>query len=80
MFQVKEIVKPSGKGRTKDWPKNLGVVTRVTQDSVFVQWQNCAVEDDLKFDEVISTGAFAEKVPNVVAELPPPKKKLPTIH
>ena len=79
MFRIKEIVKPSGKGRTADWPDNSGVVTRVTQESVFVQWLDCAVEDEMKFDELISTGAFADKVPNVVAELPT-EEKPPTIH
>jgi hypothetical protein len=80
MFQVKEIVKPSGKGRTADWPKDLGTVTKVTKDSVFVQWHDCAVEDELKFDEVVSNGTFADKIPIVVAELSTPEEKPPTIH
>jgi len=45
MFQVKEIVKTSGKGRTADWPEHIGTVTRLTKESVFVQWHNYAVED-----------------------------------
>ena len=53
-------VKPSGKGRTVDWPENLGTVTRVTKASVFVQWHDCAVEDEMNFDELVSTGTFAE--------------------
>jgi hypothetical protein len=80
MFSIKEIVKPSGKGRTADWPDNSGVVTRVTQESVFVQWLDCAVEDEMKFDELTSTGTFADKVPIVVAELPPTEEEPPTIH
>lgn len=80
MFQVKEIVRPSGKGRTRDWPENVGTVTRVTQESVFVQWHDCAVEDEMKFDELISTGTFADNVPTEVAELPPIEEKPPTVH
>ena len=80
MIQVKEIVKPSGKGRTADWPQDLGTVTKVTENSVFVQWHDCAVEDELKFDEVVSTGTFAEIIPIVVAEFSPPDEKPPTIH
>ena len=79
MFQIKEIVKPSGNGRTADWPKHVGTVTKVTKESVFVQWHDCAVEDEMKFDEIVSTGKFADKVPVVVAELPPIEEKPPTI-
>ena len=80
MFQIKEIVKPSGKGRTADWPQNIGTVTRVTAESVLVQWHDCAIEDEMKFDELVSTGTFNDSVPVVVAELPSPEKKPPTIH
>lgn len=37
MFQIKEIVKPSGNGRTADWPKHLGTVTRVTAESTLAK-------------------------------------------
>ena len=80
MFQIKEIVRPSAKGRTADWPKDQGTVTKVTDSSVFVQWHDCAVEDELKFDEVVSTGNFADKVPIVVAKLSALEEKSPTIH
>jgi hypothetical protein len=80
MFQIKEIVKPSGNGRTAGWPKDPGTVTNVTKESVFVQWHHCAVEDELNFDEVVSTGTFADKIPVVVAELWPTEEKPPTIH
>jgi len=80
MFQIKEIVKPSGKGRTAGWPQDLGTVTNVTKESVFVQWHHCAVEDELNLDEVVSTGTFAEKIPVVFAELTPTEEKPPTIH
>src|ERR1039458_4085546 len=80
MFQIKEIVKPSGKGRTADWPKHAGTVTKVTNESVFVQWHDCAVEDEMNFDELFSTGTFANKIPVVVAELPPTEEEPPTIH
>lgn len=80
MFQIKEIVKTSGKGRTVNWPENVGTVTKVTEESVFVQWHDCALEDEMHFDELVSTGAFADKIPVVVAELPPSDKKPPTIQ
>ena len=80
MFQVKEIVKASGKGRTADWPEHIGTVTRVTKESVLVQWHNYAVEDEMSFHELISTRTFADKLPVVVAELPLTEDEPPTIH
>jgi hypothetical protein len=52
----------------------------VTKESVFVQWHDCAVEDEMNFDELVSTGTFNDIVPVVVAELPLPEEKPPTIH
>ncbi len=80
MFHIKEIVKPSGKGRIVNWPEHLDTVTRVTNETVFVQWHDWAVEDEMSFDELVSTGTFNDIVPVVVAELPPPDEKPPTIH
>jgi hypothetical protein len=80
MFRIKEIVKPSGRGRTADWSKHIGTVTKVMAESVFVQWHDCAIEDEMNFDEIVSTGTFNDIVPVVVAELPPPEEKPPTIH
>jgi len=80
MLRIREIVKPSGKGRTANWPECVGTVTRVTAESVFVQWRHCAVEDEMNFDELVSTGDFATDLPTVVARLPPPEEKTPTIH
>jgi S-adenosylmethionine:tRNA ribosyltransferase-isomerase len=79
-FQIKEIVKPSRKGQTAEWPAQIGTVSRVTSESVFVQWHDCAVEDEMNFDEVVSAGTFADNVPTILAELPRPKYKPPTIH
>jgi hypothetical protein len=78
MFRVKEVVRPSGKDRTAGWPRQAGTVTKVMADSVFVQWDDCAVEDEMTFDELVSTGTFSDIVPVVVAGLPPGKP--PTIH
>jgi hypothetical protein len=65
MFKVKEIVKPSGKGRTSSWEENLrGTVTQVLETTVCVQWHDSAVEDELEFCELFSTGEFADEVPH----------------
>ena len=64
MFLVGEIVKPSGTGRTATWDGMVGTVVRVEGTSVFVQWHNCAVEDELDFEEVVSTYTFTKQVPH----------------
>lgn len=46
-MKVGDVVKPSGVGYTADWDPDLrGVITRITQDAVFVQWPG--VEDELE--------------------------------
>jgi hypothetical protein len=40
----------------------MGAVTYVTEESVLVQRLVCAVEDEMTFDEIVSTGIFADKV------------------
>ena len=64
MFMVGEIVRPSGAGKTATWENMAGTVTRVTEGSVFVQWHNVAVEDELAFEEVVSTQTFNETIPH----------------
>ena len=64
MFFVGEVVKPSGKGRTATWEGMVGTVVRVEGTSVFVQWHNCAVEDELEVEELVSTGTFQKRVPH----------------
>ena len=65
MFLVGEIVRPSGNGQTATWVEPLcGTVTEVRKRTVVVQWHSVAVEDELDFDEVVSTGGFQRRVPH----------------
>ena len=64
MLFVGEVVTPSGKGRTASWEGMVGTVVRVEGTSVFVQWHNVAVEDELDSEEVVSTGTFQQRVPH----------------
>src|SRR5450631_3899628 len=64
MIFVGEVVKPSGKGRTATWEGMVGTVVRVEGTSVFVQWHNVAVEEELEWAEVVSTGTFNQRVPH----------------
>lgn len=62
MFKVKEIVKTSGKGRTAGWGEQTGMITKVLENTVLVQWHDSAVGDEMEFDELVSTGEFVEQV------------------
>jgi hypothetical protein len=64
MFFVGEVVKPSGKDRTATWDGMVGTVVRVDGASVFVQWHNVAVEDEMDTGELVSTGTFQKRVPH----------------
>jgi hypothetical protein len=61
---VGEVVKPSGNGRTATWEGMVGTVTRVEEASVFAQWHDVAVEDEMDFEELVSTSTFSEKAPH----------------
>lgn len=63
MFKAKEIVKTSGKRRTATWGEQYGTVAKVLENTVLVQWHNCAVQDEMQFDELVSTGKFAPEIP-----------------
>lgn len=69
MFKVKVIVAPSGKGRAAKWGEIKRTVTKVLKQTVIVQWQDCAVEDEMKFDEVVPTGRFAAAIPRICRAL-----------
>jgi hypothetical protein len=46
----------------------VGTVARVEGTSVFVQWHNCAVEDETSVEELVSTGTFQQRVPHHVLD------------
>ncbi len=62
MFFVGEVVKPSGTGRTATWEGMFGTVVRMEGTSVFVQWHDCAVEDEMTTEELVSAGTVQRRV------------------
>ena len=40
-------------------------MVRLEGKSVFVQWHNVAVEHEMEFGELVSTGTFQKRVPNL---------------
>ena len=64
-LKKRQVVRPSGFGRTKSWPlATRGVVVRVAKDGVFVQWIDSCVEDQMLAEELSPTGKFADKIPS----------------
>ena len=55
-FKIKDIVTPSGKGRTAKWRKTEGTVTSVRKGSVFVIWHGTCVEDQMEPGELVKVG------------------------
>jgi hypothetical protein len=80
MFRVQGNRQALGQGANGSLAGAIGTVTSVTAGSVFVQWHDCAVEDEMDFEELVSTGAFDDHIAVVLAELSPPEEEPPTVH
>lgn len=69
-FRKKMIVRPSGLGRTATWPKtNEGTVVRTSKGSIFVQWHETCVEDEMQPAELNDTGRINTEVPTGIKVL-----------
>jgi hypothetical protein len=47
-----DIVRSTGKGKTKSWGHYIGKVTKVNKDNIFVIWDGTTFEDQMAIDEV----------------------------
>ena len=48
-----DIVYSSGMGKTKEWNQVKGIITKVSEDKIFVKWDKTSYEDEMKKDEVL---------------------------
>ena len=48
-----DIVYSSGLGKTKEWNQVKGIITKVSEDKIFVKWDKTSYEDEMKKDEVL---------------------------
>lgn len=62
-FKKGDRVTVSGKGRTATWGQPVGTVTAVRYRSVFVQWDNLAVEDQMLAEELTKIPDEREETP-----------------
>jgi hypothetical protein len=47
-----DIVRSTGKGKTKSWGNIIGIVLQVDNDRIYVIWSNTYFEDEMMMDEV----------------------------
>ena len=47
-----DIVRSTGKGKTKSWGNIIGIVVQVEKDRIYVIWNNTYFEDEMMMDEV----------------------------
>jgi hypothetical protein len=47
-----DIVRSTGKGKTKSWGNYIGIVVQVEKDKIYVIWSNSCFEDEMTLDEV----------------------------
>ena len=47
-----DIVRSTGKGKTKAWGNIIGLVVQVKKDRIYVIWSNTYFEDEMTLEEV----------------------------
>jgi hypothetical protein len=47
-----DIVRSTGKGKTKSWGHYIGIITKVNKDNIFVIWDGTTFEDQMNIEEV----------------------------
>jgi hypothetical protein len=47
-----DIVRSTGKGKTKSWGNIIGIVVQVKKDRIYVIWSNTYFEDEMTLEEV----------------------------
>ena len=47
-----DIVRSTGKGKTKSWGNIIGIVVQVKKERIYVIWSNTYFEDEMTLEEV----------------------------
>ena len=47
-----DLVRSTGKGKTKSWGNIIGIVLQVDNDRIYVIWSNTYFEDEMLMNEV----------------------------
>jgi hypothetical protein len=51
-MQKGDIVRSTGKGKTKSWGNIIGIVVQVKKERIYVIWSNTYFEDEMTSEEV----------------------------
>jgi hypothetical protein len=60
-----DIVRSTGKGKTKSWGHYIGTITKVNKDNIFVIWDGTTFEDQMNIEEVEQRGELFVKFQTV---------------
>ena len=47
-----DLVRSTGKGKTKSWGNIIGIVVQVEKERIYVIWSNTYFEDEMMMEEV----------------------------
>jgi hypothetical protein len=47
-----DLVRSTGKGKTKSWGNIIGIVIQVKKERIYVIWSNTYFEDEMTMEEV----------------------------
>jgi hypothetical protein len=50
-MQKGDIVRSTGKGKTKSWGNIIGIVVQVKKERIYVIWSNTYFEDEMTSDD-----------------------------
>jgi hypothetical protein len=48
-----DIVYSSGLGKTKKWNQVKGIITKVSEDKIYVKWDKTSYEDEMEYHEIL---------------------------
>ena len=48
-----DVVYSSGLGKTKEWNQTKGIITKLSKDKIYVEWDNTSFEDEMEIHEVL---------------------------
>ena len=43
-----DVVYSSGQGKTSTWNQTKGIITKLSKDKIYVEWNNTSFEDEME--------------------------------
>ena len=48
-----DVVYSSGLGKTSTWNQTKGIITKLSKDKIYVEWDNTSFDEEMEYDEVL---------------------------